>query len=271
MSLKDEAASLRRTGRCSGILVERRPGRRALGAGGKACVLLAMIVLAGCNDDASTSADPTSTTVPAADVARLEGELPAGTETYEVRPAGSDALRLALTVTVPEGWSGAEGWVLRRNGGVDSREGIGITLWSAPDVTYGDPCRWSSSEIEAEPTVDFMADALSAQAMRDASTPVEIEVGDQSGQELQLSVPADIDIAECDVYDGTAYFQSWASADGQTARYHQGPGQRDLVRLVDVDGELLIVDAATWPELPADLQNELTAVLDSMRFEIVEP
>ena len=74
-------------------------------------------------------------------------------------------------------------------------------------------------------------------------------------------------MATCDVFEGTRYFQSWASADGSTARYHQGPGQRDLVRLVDVDGDLFIIDAATWPELPPTERDELQTLLDSMTFE----
>jgi hypothetical protein len=49
---------------------------------------------------------------------------------------------------------------------------------------------------------------------------------------------------------------------------NQGPGQQDRIRIVDVDGELLIIDAATWPELPADLEAELLTVLDSMRFAL---
>jgi hypothetical protein len=104
-----------------------------------------------------------------------------------------------------------------------------------------------------------------------ASTPRELTVGQHRVIELQLSVPDDLDLTTCDPYNGTPYFQSWASADGATARYHQGPGQRDLVRLVDVDGELLIVDAMTWPELPPSEHDELQALLDSMSFELAQP
>jgi hypothetical protein len=135
---------------------------------------------------------------------------------------------------------------------------------------YRDPCHWADSVINVDPSVDFMAEALAAQAMRNASTPRARNVGGHRTVEIQLSVPADIDISKCDLYKGKPYFQSWASADGSTARYHQGPGQQDLVRLVDVDGELLIVDVATWPELPPDEHDEIASVLDSMRFE-VEP
>lgn len=228
-------------------------------------------MLGACSDDSRSSPDTTSTTLRAAEVAALEGELSPGTETYEVRLPDRESPRFAVTVTLPAGWSGLDGWMLRRNGGVDSREGVAVALWGAPAFVYGDSCRWADSAVEAEPTVDFIADALAAQATRVASPPGELVAGDHRGLELELSVPDDVDIAQCDVYEGTSYFQSWASADGGTARYHQGPGQRDRIRLVDVDGELLIIDAATWPELPADLEAELLMVLDSMRFQTLGP
>lgn len=232
--------------------------------------MLMLLALGACSGETGTSPDRAPSTVTSAELAPLEGELSTGTETYEVHLPDRESPRFAVTLTLPAGWAGDDGWLLVRNGGVDKREGIVITLWGAPDLTYGDACRWAGSPVEVEPTVDFMADALAAQAMRDASRPREIEAGDHPGVELRLSVPGDLDITQCDVYEGKPYFQSWESADGETARYHQGPGQRDLVRLVDVDGELLIVDAATWPELPADLHAELMKVLDSMRFATVQ-
>lgn len=238
------------------------------GAGRPARAVVVVLALGACSDDTGSPPDAASSTVTSAELAPLEGELSTGTETYEVRLPDRDSPRFAVTVTLPTGWSGLDGWVLRRNGGVDSREGVAVAMWGAPAFVYGDPCRWADSAVAVEPTVEFMAEALASQAMRDASTPRELVAGNHGGTELELSVPADLDITQCDVYEGTPYFQSWASAGGETARYHQGPGQRDLVRLVDVDGELLIVDAATWPELPADLQDELIRVLDSMRFTV---
>jgi hypothetical protein len=116
-----------------------------------------------------------------------------GTVTYEVRLPDRDTPRFAVTVTLPAGWSGDDEWLLRRSGGVDSREGVAITLWGAPAFVYGDPCRWADSAIEVEPTVDFMAEALAAQATRDASTPREFVSGEHRGMELEMSVPDDVD------------------------------------------------------------------------------
>jgi hypothetical protein len=258
---------------------ERRRSERA------AIAVATMLALGGCqnsaNNDAREATAPITTiasTVASVPVstrvswpALLVGDLPAGTATYELRLPQPGSERLTMTATLPAGWTGVDGWVLRKNGGVDNREGVAITFWGAPHYVYGDACRWADSAIEAEPTIDFMAHALAAQAMRDASTPRELTMGKHRVIELQLSVPDDLDLATCDLYKGTPSFQSWASADGSTARYHQGPGQRDLVRLVDVDGELFIVDVMTWPELPPSERDESEALLDSMTFELAQP
>jgi hypothetical protein len=191
----------------------------------------------------------------------LFGTLEAGTHTFALE--GDPPLAL-VTVDLPnDQWNGRLGWILGTDGFIDSRQGLSIQFWSAPEDVYGDPCRWAGTEIDVEPTVEFVADALASQALRDASPVREITVGDHRGVELELTVPDDIDISTCD----GAEFLSWGDGMGG-ARYHQGAGQHDLVRLIDVDGVLVVVDATFWPELPAETRAEMTQVLDSMRFEL---
>ena len=181
--------------------------------------------------------------------------------------AGTDD-PILLTVTVPESWSGRDGWVLTTDGGIDQPGGVAIQFWGAPDYTYSDACHWSTTQFAVEPSVDFMAEALAAQVPRNASTPREFTQGAARAVEIQLSVPNDIVLSQCDKYKGSGYFQSWHYGTGEGARYHQGPGQQDLIRLVDVDGRLVIIDTATWPQLPDDTRVEMTAVLDSISFEL---
>ena len=170
---------------------------------------------------------------------------------------------MSMTVTLPnEEWAGRMGWVLGTDGFLNSRTGLSIQFWSAPDVVYGHPCQWAGTEIDVEPTVDSVADALAGQAVRDATTPREITVGDYRGVELQLTVPDDIDFATCD--DATFWSWVYGPSDG---RFQQGPAQHDLIRIVDVDGVLVLVDATYWPELPADTHVEMLDVLASMAFE----
>jgi hypothetical protein len=173
---------------------------------------------------------------------------------------------LVMTVTLPEGWSAIDGWLLLGHGGTDERDGIGIAFWDAPDVIHADPCHWEGSAQTFEPSIEGIAAALAAQDLRSATEPRPIMVGEHEGLEVEMSVPDDIDFATCDADAGEAYFQSWTLDDGGV-RYHQGPGQRDLVRVLDIDGTILLVNPATWPELPAEREAELDAILESMSFE----
>jgi hypothetical protein len=211
-------------------------------------------------------AAPSLAEPPTPDTEQLIGPLEAGTHTFEFAE-DVDALDPLVTVTVPNGeWSGLFGWILGTDGFIMSRHGVSIQFWSTPDMVYGDPCRWATTAIDVEPTVEFMADALANQALRSASAAREVTVGDHRGIELELTVPEDIDFTTCDRFEGVPYFQSW-SYDSGGGRHHQGPGQHDLIRLVDVDGTLVIIDATFWPELPAETHAEMIDVLDSMTFQ----
>ena len=234
------------------------------------------ILTVGCSPSSSLSQEP-STALPATatagpspasgDAQIPAGPIDAGTHTFRMTPAGSDG-PILLTVTVPASWSSRDGWVLTRAGGIGQPGGVAIQFWGAPDYTYRDACHWSATQFAVEPTVDFMAEALAAQVPRDASTPREITQGAARAVEIQLSVPNDIALSQCDKYEGGGYFQSWHYGTGESARYHQGPGQQDLVRLVDIDGRLVIIDTATWPQLLDETRVEMTAVLDSISFEL---
>ena len=86
---------------------------------------------------------------------------------------------------------------------------------------------------------------------------------------IELTVPDTITFADCD----GGQFRSWAI--DNDARFAQGPGQRDLVWAVDIDGAGvidvvppppggLIIDAATFPGTPASVMSEINAILDSI-------
>jgi hypothetical protein len=196
----------------------------------------------------------------------MAGPLEAGTHVLIAESSALDPI--LVRVQLPDHWAGSDGFVLITGGGISSRQGAAIQFWGAPDYTYTDACHWSTTQFPVEKTVDFMASALAAQQPRHASTPREISVGDRRAIEIQLSVPDDVVPSTCDLYEGDGFFQSWHYGSGESARYHQGPGQQDLIRLVDVDGRLVIIDAATWPELPDGTRAELMAVLDSLSIDL---
>ena len=106
--------------------------------------------------------------------------------------------------------------------------------------------------------------ALSGQASRDASAPVDITVGGHAGKSITLHVPDDAVFSQCD----QGYFGSWGGpAEPTPYRYHQGPGQIDEVWVLDVDGVLTVIDTAYYAGTPVEHVEEMRAIVESATFE----
>lgn len=128
---------------------------------------------------------------------------------------------------------------------------------------YGDPCTWSSSRPQQpSATVDEIVAALISQPMRNATPATEITVDGHPGMAVELTVPRDLDFADCD----NGEFRSWVQG-GDSARFHQGPGQHDVVWIIDVDGTPLVINAAFFDATPSAVRAEIQAILDSIQIE----
>ena len=202
--------------------------------------------------------------------ASLGGSSPpaASTPPPTVPPLAGDALQpgtytlahgLNATMTVPAGWGN-----LDQRGVVKDSDGssfMAVVFWPFPtdfNEVYSDPCDWSTTVIEPPvgPTVDDLANALAAQAMRGDADPTEVTVDGFHGKYLDMSVPSEIDFGDCD--DGE--FRSWAG------RFHQGPGQIDRVYILDVDGQRQVLIAHHMPATSAADLAEQQAVFESIDF-----
>ncbi len=140
---------------------------------------------------------------------------------------------------------------------------MAVVLWPAGDFItadiYTDPCNWSTSIAEPPVglTVDDLANALAAQAMRGDAGPTDVTVDGFDGKYLEMSVPADIDFADCD----QDQFRSW---DG---RFHQGPGQIDRLYILDVNSQREVIILHHMPGTSeADLA-EQQAVFESIDIQ----
>ena len=248
---------------------------------GLAAVVVAVAVLIGVNYFASSNVGGPgidSSTPPPAATATPEptpeptpvGLLPVGPHllaTKEVEVSGQ--LGIPVTVTIPAtGWYGEPGGgILTKNDDVGAPDGAGMIGPFRGDLyVYGDPCQWSTTRPETPATtVDEMVAALAAQASRDASEPVDITVDGYAGKSITLHVPDDAVFSECD--RGT--FGSWGvpGPDPAPYRYHQDPGQIDVVWVLDVDGVLTVIDWSYYAETPQDDIDELEAIVESITFE----
>jgi hypothetical protein len=176
----------------------------------------------------------------------------------------------SIRVDVPDGWSGVAGdGVLTGNNGGEPPDGAAIIGPFFGDLyVYGDPCQWSTTAPDVPATtVDQVVTALEAQASRDASTPVDVTVDGHAGMSITLHVPDDTVDSRCD----EGKFASWGGGGepptSGPSRYHQGAGQIDEVWVLDVNGEVVVMDAMSGAETPAAKLAEMRAILESMTFE----
>lgn len=175
----------------------------------------------------------------------------------EAGPYQFTVLDVNVTITVPDGWGNVQGY-----GVGDISASPTVVVWpSDAEVAsvYADPCRWQEGYVDPPvgPTVEDLATALASQPERGEATPIDVVIDGYEGKMLELSVPDDISLAECDGGE----FRSWLG------RWHQAPGQIDRLYILDVGGQRLVIDAHFLPgTADADLA-EQQAVVDSIQLE----
>jgi hypothetical protein len=221
-------------------------------------------------------ADPTAEPTPSAST--WTG-TPAGA--FVVTNTADSPVQVTVDVTSP-GWLPLAGLdaLTKNDDGLDPPQTVGgvFVAWAWPAGTefnvFGDPCQWSTT-MPATPatTPDEIAAALATQAETDATAPVDVTVGGYTGKAVTLHTPLSYDIpgasreekfADCDesmfVFYGVA-------GDANAGRNAQGAGQVDELWILDVEGSIVILDAAYGPAVPADLIAEMRAFAASATFE----
>jgi hypothetical protein len=222
------------------------------------------------------SAEPSPTAVPSLSAAEpspsIEADLDEGPFLF------FDAQGITVTVTIPApGWYGeAKGGSLAKNANIQPPDGAYMLgPWGGEDAGYipGDPCQWLSTMPETPATtVDEVVAALASQASRDASEPVDITLDGHAGKSITLHVPDDVVFANGEFTDcnqeggGRHAFCTFGTPTDCYMWNAQGPGAIDELWIVDLDGQLLIMDGAYYAQTPAEDVDELRAILGSMSF-----
>jgi len=255
------------------------------------CTAMTLVVVVGLLTSACTSSTPSgSSSTPSSPpvyVTNTPPTAPPGFElpTRELRRgqlhpgtyAFFDVGRQGFNVrfTVPAGWTWHGRYLSK--GGVGLPDGAAIYFFGGLVQVYADPCHWTgvhSDPLTGRAAYRRMA-ALVAQPMRSATTlidrPADVPglANRWAGMAVELTVPEDVNFADCE----GGQFRSWGPANN--VRSHQGPGQRDLVWAVDVEGAGvtgtgvippggLIIDASSFPGTPADVMSQIEAILGSV-------
>jgi hypothetical protein len=218
----------------------------------------------------SPPSSPTAAPSPSSSIVNLPiGSLVAGT-TYRISdrccvgPAG-------MYLTAPDGWFTIDTIFMGKN--VLGDPNLYDILVGAHLVgnVYTGGCHWQGTALDPPvgPTADDLATALVAQGGPGTAAPADVTIGGHPGKKVELSIPAEVDVAACDKEGGFPVFGRWSPADaplhGQPWTY--GNGQHETVYIVDVDGVRQVIDTMYLPGTSAASLAELEQVVASIRFE----
>ncbi len=176
-------------------------------------------------------------------------------------------VQTTVTITAPD-WHGLGTHTnVQKHGIAGPPKGAELVVYGGDMLVYGDPCAWESTRPDAPAaSLDALVAALSAQASRDATAPVDVTVGGHPGKMLTLHVPEDAMFADCDGGQFRTLIEVAMSGD-EAPQFHHGPGQIDEVWVVDVDGTLVYFDAGYFTDTPAEDVEEMRAMVESATFE----
>jgi hypothetical protein len=169
-----------------------------------------------------------------------------------------------LTMLLPDGWE----WDEADNGLIRQASEDPATFVMVGSSTvaniWADRCQWTGTELDPPvgPTVDDLATAFATVWGPGATAPVDAVLDGFAGKHMVLTVPTDIDFADCDGGE----FRGWSDNTG-CCRYYQGPGQIEEVWILDVDGDRILVRTSYFPELSAQARAEQQQVIESIHIQ----
>jgi hypothetical protein len=229
-----------------------------------ASLLLALALMAGACGGATreapdaTGGRPRSTPPPSPTPAHLAaGALEPGTYIISAIDPDFDASH-RITISVPEGYGAFDDWGIWKNRG---RQWVSA---SVVGQVYADPCHWRGTLHDPPVGRDFHAlvAALANQRGLHATTPTDVTLAGFAGKQIELTVPAGINLADCD----NGQFRFWLDTSGEE-RYVPFTGEHDQLWILDVGGVPLVIEAA-WPiGASAQVQAELIHMVESVRID----
>jgi hypothetical protein len=202
--------------------------------------------------------------------------MPAEAGEQALVPFGSTRVR--LSIALPDGWSKAGDGMYAKSTGATAAADVSISAWRLRSVNVY-PCRWSVGAFPDEVlmrTAEGQALALSSWWGQDplmppksnagispiASKPRAVTVHGYPTWSVEVLIPSGLDLAECDA----GQLVLWEAADGTTRT--SVPGQLDRLWVVEIGGEVIVVDVASSSSTSEAAVSELNAVIESI---IIEP
>jgi len=249
------------------------PGRRVfdmnstirLAIGAAAVAVAAVIGINFLPSGSGIGGGPAATPTPAPTPTPTPIAFPVYPQTLVVPELGTyragDPFPIPVTINVPAGWVGKVGGEYAAY--LDKPSGSGAAVaFSLSQSIFADPCKDRGLlDPQPGPTVDDLASALAGLPGFGVTTPTEVTVDGYRGKQLTLTAP--------DTFDGCTLsrdgYRVWQLPVG--AIFSFTPGQRMALRIVDVNGQRLVVSADTFPATTAQELAEVQEILDSIRIE----
>lgn len=205
-------------------------------------------------------------------------ELPEGS--LLLWDGASDGVSITVDIS-GDGWWGRPGLGWFTEGKDPNPPGTGMIVYGSVEeyYVYGDPCHWQSTKPQTPAaTVEEMVAALRAQApggdalgtISSASEPRVVSLNGYNGMSITLKAPS-IFAHDC----GYEWMAIFASEDRSPHRYllRGGPnggsmqGQFDELWILDVNGQIVVLDLAYHSDTPQATVDELRGILASATFD----
>jgi hypothetical protein len=221
---------------------------------------------------------PSKSPSPSPSPARIpDGPLAAGT--YTTQPfagpgrlcmgqagcieAGPEDDSIRITFTLPDGWTGIEGWAVVPTVESYSPPGGAWLLFMRGGWLYSELCAGPGPDIPTGTTVDEFVTALVDHPDLDVTSPVDVTLAGYSGKYLELRAPANTTTDELGPDpSGCNYYFVW-----EPGIYAQGPNALWRIWVLDVDGVRMVVRSDSFPGTTPQVQSQLQAIVDSIQIE----
>ena len=190
---------------------------------------------------------------------------------YRFRPF-EEVPNLSVVADIPEGWFNYQSWGVGIVGrGSDAPSGVTVIFSRNEHGLYSDPCHWDldgtgtweqEGDIEVGPSVSDLVDALRENTSYTSTTPSPVAFGPYEGQELEIQLPADLNLETCDVdEEGEPRYRPMPDT-----IYAQGDGNRWRMSIVDVAGTRVFPTVVYYEGTPAADLEAAEGIIDSLEF-----
>ena len=186
-----------------------------------------------------------------------EGEYQPGT----YRVAAGDATTVPFTFAVPAGWVGENGGQTISKHPDENGE-VGINSYIVSEID-SDSCAARFEAVPVGPLAGDLVTALTQQPGAAVSEPVDISLGGYPGQQIDLTIPRELDLGACRL--GGVGLHIWEAVGGKNFVLYQDASAS--VYTADVDGNRAVFSAQWKASATADDIAELKSIIESIEFE----